>query len=107
MRRCRICPSSPLRRVCVCAHPTNFADPRITRVPIDPLTPRSRDWAGERCGGRFIWCDPLQVLEPEFNALTIFSTTSFSRLAWAVRGAMQRWHVHVGRDDVGSKSIIY
>ena len=37
----------------------------------------SDDW-DRRCGGAFVWCDPLEVMAPEFNTLTLFPTSHFS-----------------------------
>lgn len=37
----------------------------------------SDDW-DRRCGGAFVWCDPLEVIVPEFNTLTLFPTSHFS-----------------------------
>ena len=31
-----------------------------------------------RCGGAFVWCDPLEIMAPEFNTLTLFPTSHFS-----------------------------
>ena len=35
------------------------------------------DW-DRRCGGSFVWCDPFEVLTPDFNTLILFPTTHFS-----------------------------
>lgn len=37
----------------------------------------SHGW-GKQCGGAFVWCDPFEVMQPEFNTLTLFPTSHFS-----------------------------
>lgn len=37
----------------------------------------SDNW-DRRCGGAFVWCEPLEVMVPEFNTLTLFPTSHFS-----------------------------
>ena len=37
----------------------------------------SENW-DRRCGGAFVWCEPVEALPPEFNTLTLFPTSHFS-----------------------------
>ena len=37
----------------------------------------STDW-NEGCGGAFVWCDPVDVIQPGFNSLTLFATDHWS-----------------------------
>lgn len=37
----------------------------------------STHW-NEGCGGALVWCDPVDVIQPEFNSLTLFATDHWS-----------------------------
>ena len=37
----------------------------------------SADWTAG-CGGALVWCDPVEVIEPGFNSLTLFATDHWS-----------------------------